>query len=172
MTKLAGEQADTACPKIMSAMHASGHPHEVINRLAEHARPWDLMNAAESRAYTAQQLEHAYADFKLSVKPSLTEQFAYDPASYNVWHMVTAAFAHASLGPYRWQFDFLLCIRRDSGDGDRLIGICRDDLRLGYRRRCRSAMRVFGLTFRTPPVPTFRSPICPNALYRDRSTSV
>lgn len=96
MKKLAGEQADTACPKVMAAIHASGHPHAVINRLAEHARPWDLMNAAESRAYTVQQLEDAYGDFKSSVKPSLTEQLAYDPASYNVWHMVTAAFAHAS----------------------------------------------------------------------------
>ena len=96
MKKLAGDQADAACPKIMSAIHTSGHPSEVINRLAEHARPWDLMNAAESRAYTVQQLEHAYDDFKWSVRPSLTERLAYNPASYNVWHMVTAAFAHAS----------------------------------------------------------------------------
>jgi membrane associated rhomboid family serine protease len=96
MTKLAGEQADKACPKIMSAIQASGHPNEVINKLAEHARPWDLMSRVESCAYTVQQLEHAYDDFKWSVKPSLTEQLAYDPASYNVWHMVTAAFAHAS----------------------------------------------------------------------------
>lgn len=96
MRKLAGEQADTECPEIMSAIQASAHPHEVINRLAEHARHWDLMNAAESRAYTVQQLESAYGDFKSSVKPGLTEQLAYDPASYNVWHMVTAAFAHAS----------------------------------------------------------------------------
>ena len=96
MKKLAGEQADAACPKIMSAIHTSGHPSEVINRLAEHARPWDLMNAAESHAYTVQQLEHAYDDFKWSVRPSLTERLAYDPTSYNVWHMVTAAFAHAS----------------------------------------------------------------------------
>jgi hypothetical protein len=59
MTKLAGEQAGAACPKIMSAIHASGHPREVINSLAEHARPWDLMSAAESRAYTVQQLEQA-----------------------------------------------------------------------------------------------------------------
>ena len=98
MTKLAGKQADTDCPQVMSAIHASGHPSEVINRLAEHARPWDLMSAAESRAYTVRQLENAYSDFKPSVKPSLTEQLAYDPASYNVWHMVTAAFAHASWG--------------------------------------------------------------------------
>jgi membrane associated rhomboid family serine protease len=98
MTKLAGEQADTACPKIMSAIHTSGHPREVINKLAERARPWDLMSAAESRAYTVQQLEHAYDDFKSSVKPSLTERLAYNPASYNVWRMVTAAFAHASWG--------------------------------------------------------------------------
>ena len=96
MKKLAGEQADAACPKIMSAIHTSGHPSEVINRLAEHARPWDLMNAAESRAYTVQQLEHAYDDFKWSVRPSLTEQLAYNPTSYNVWHMITAAFAHSS----------------------------------------------------------------------------
>ena len=96
MKKLAGEQSDTACPKIMSAIHASGHPHEVINRLAEHTRPWDLMSAAESRAYTAQQLEYAYGDFKSTVRPNLTERLAYDPTSYNVWHMVTAAFAHAS----------------------------------------------------------------------------
>ena len=95
MKKLAGEQADAACPKIMSAIHTSGHPNEAINRLAEHARRWDLMNATESRAYTVQQLEHAYSDFKSGVKPSLTEQLAYNPASYNVWHMVTAAFAHA-----------------------------------------------------------------------------
>ena len=96
MRKLAGEQADAACPKIMSAIHTSGHPDEVINRLAEHALPWDLMNAAESRAYTVQQLEQAYDDFKWGVRPSLTEQLAYNPTSYNVWHMVTAAFAHAS----------------------------------------------------------------------------
>jgi membrane associated rhomboid family serine protease len=56
------------------------------------------MSAAESRAYTVQQLEQAYGDFKPSVKPSLTERLAYNPASYNVWHMVTAAFAHASWG--------------------------------------------------------------------------
>jgi len=95
MTKLAGERADTACPNIMSAIHTSGHPHEVIHRLAERARPWDLMSAAESRAYTVQQLEYAYGDFESSVKPSLTEELAYDPTSYNVWHMITAAFAHA-----------------------------------------------------------------------------
>ena len=96
MKKLAGEEADTACPKIMSAIHASGHPDDVINRLAEHARPWDLISAEESRAYTVQQLEQAYGDFKSGVRPSLTEQLAYNPASYNAWHMVTAAFAHAS----------------------------------------------------------------------------
>lgn len=96
MKKLAGDEADAACPKIMSAIHTSGHPSEVINSLAEHARRWDLMNAAESRAYTVQQLEHAYDDFKWGVRPSLTERLAYNPTSYNVWHMVTAAFAHAS----------------------------------------------------------------------------
>ena len=68
----------------------------MINKLAERARSWDLMSRVESRAYTVQQLELAYDDFKSSVKPSLTERLAYDPASYNVWHMVTAAFAHAS----------------------------------------------------------------------------
>jgi membrane associated rhomboid family serine protease len=96
MTKLAGGQADEACPKIMTAIHTSGHPDEVINKLAERARSWDLMSRVESRVYTVQQLELAYDDFKSSVKPSLTERLAYDPASYNVWHMVTAAFAHAS----------------------------------------------------------------------------
>src|SRR5579871_777321 len=96
MKKLAGEQADAACPQVMAAIGASGHPHEVIKRLAEHAQRWDLMNATESRAFTMQQLEEAYGDFKWLVKPGLTEQLAYDPTSYNVWHMVTAAFAHAS----------------------------------------------------------------------------
>jgi membrane associated rhomboid family serine protease len=96
MTKLAGEQAQAACPKIMSAIHGSGHPREVIGKLAKHARPWDLMSAEESRAYTVQQLVDAYDDFKVGVKPGLTEQLAYNPASYNVWHMVTAAFAHSS----------------------------------------------------------------------------
>src|SRR5262249_51616058 len=96
MTKLAGEHAEAACPKVMAIIHTSGHPHEVIKRLAERARPWDLMGPDESRAYTAQQLETAYGDFKLSVKPSLTEELAYDPSSYNVWHMITAAFAHGS----------------------------------------------------------------------------
>ena len=96
MKKLAGDQADTACPKVMAAIQSSGHPHDVINRLAEHAQRWDLMNAAESRAYTAQQLEDAYGDFKWRVRPGLTEKLAYDPSSYNVWHMITAAFAHAS----------------------------------------------------------------------------
>jgi membrane associated rhomboid family serine protease len=98
MRKLAGEEADTACPQIMSGIHASGHPREAINRLAEHAQRWDLMNASESRAYTVEQLENAYSEFKPMVKPSLTEQLAYNPESYNVWRMVTAAFAHASWG--------------------------------------------------------------------------
>jgi len=96
MKKIAGDAAIQACPTILAEIYTSPHPDKIIDALAKHALPWDLMSAERSRERTADQLNTAFDEFKENVKPSLTAELMYDPSTYNVWRMITAAFAHGS----------------------------------------------------------------------------
>ncbi|MGE0384486.1 MAG: rhomboid family intramembrane serine protease [Gammaproteobacteria bacterium] len=93
--KVAGTRDAGACAGILAGIHGSGRADAVIDELAEDADPWSTKSPAASRAYTAQQLREVYAGFKRQVKPPLTDLLVFDPASRSLWHMVTAAFAHA-----------------------------------------------------------------------------
>lgn len=96
MRKLAGNDAERACPYIVSGIYSSSNPDRVVDEVASKAARWDLMSASESRDRTAEILHEALNDFRTEVRPSLTSRLQYDPATFNVGHMITAAFAHGS----------------------------------------------------------------------------
>ena len=96
LKKLTGNDAADACPAIFAGIYSTANPNKVILNLAERAAPWDLMTPTESRDYTAEQLRNAFDEFKQDVRPSLTSKLEYNPATFNLWHMITAAFAHGS----------------------------------------------------------------------------
>lgn len=96
MKKLAGNNAERACPVIVSGIYSAPNPDKTIDEVASHAAGWDLMSASESRARTAEILRDALDQFRSLARPSLTTKLQYNPATFNVGHMITAAFAHGS----------------------------------------------------------------------------
>jgi membrane associated rhomboid family serine protease len=98
MGKISDNQAEAACPHILAAILSSSNPQQAIDKIAEQAAPWDTKTAEESRAYTQEHLQQAFAEFRPTVQPSLTARLAFDPSTFNVWNTITAAFAHADFG--------------------------------------------------------------------------
>jgi membrane associated rhomboid family serine protease len=98
MDKIAGDHAAEACPHILNAILSSARPQQTIDKISAHSTQWDMMTADDSRRYTHEQLQQAFAEFRPTARPSLTSRLEFDPATFNVWHMLTAAIAHADLG--------------------------------------------------------------------------
>lgn len=95
--KKINELFEGECKDVFYILHTSKYPDLVIdayiNRLDLDAIRGDAINSI----YIRGMLEEKYREFRLSgVKKDLTTQLMYEPHSYNLVNMITAAFAHGS----------------------------------------------------------------------------
>lgn len=95
--KVYGERDTEACSRVFYHIHSYKKPEQRIDELVEQADKFNSRSDVSSRVIIRGMLEEKYRDFRLSgVKKDLTAQLMYEPHSYNLVNMITAAFAHAS----------------------------------------------------------------------------
>lgn len=95
--KVYGEKTAEACADIIYLIHTSKKPSKEIYDLAEKAEVFDSRTEASSRAIIYNVLEEKYNEYKQSgVSRDLTSMLMYEPQSYHLGNMITAAFAHGS----------------------------------------------------------------------------
>ena len=93
--KVYGERNVEACSNVFYHIHSYKYPEKRINELVEQADKFDSRTEVSSRIIIRGMLEEKYREFKLSgVKGDLSAQLMYEPHSYNLLNMFTAAFAH------------------------------------------------------------------------------
>ncbi|MDH5369577.1 MAG: rhomboid family intramembrane serine protease [Gammaproteobacteria bacterium] len=95
--KVYGERDVEACSNVFYHIHSFKYPEQRINELVGQADKFNSRTEVSSRIIIRGMLEEKYREFKLSgVKNDLTAQLMYEPHSYNLVNMITAAFAHGS----------------------------------------------------------------------------
>lgn len=95
--KVYGERDVEACSSIFYHIHSNKYPQKRINELVEQADKFTSRTEVSSRVIIRGMLEEKYREFRLSgVNNDLTTQLMYEPHSYNLVNMITAAFAHGS----------------------------------------------------------------------------
>lgn len=93
--KVYGERDVGACSDVFYLIHSYKYPEQRINELIEQADKFESRTEVSSRIIIRGMLEEKYREFKLSgVNKDLTTQLMYEPHSYNLVNMITAAFAH------------------------------------------------------------------------------
>ena len=95
--KVYGERDIDSCSRVFYYIHSNKYPEKRINELVEQADKFDSRTEVSSRVIIHGMLEEKYREFRLSgVNNDLTTQLMYEPHSYNLLNMITAAFAHGS----------------------------------------------------------------------------
>ena len=95
--KVYGERDTEACSSVFFHIHSYKNPNQRIDELVEQADNFNSRTEISSRIIIRGMLEEKYREFRLSgVKNDLTTQLMYEPHSYNLVNMISAAFAHAS----------------------------------------------------------------------------
>ena len=93
--KVYGERDVEACSSIFYHVHAFKNHEQRIDELVEQADKFTSRTEVSSRVIIRGMLEEKYREFRLSgVENDLTTQLMYEPHSYNLVNMITAAFAH------------------------------------------------------------------------------
>ena len=91
------EERSEACSDILYLIHSDKNPEKIIDVLVEQADTFNSQTESLSRIIIRGTLEEKYREFRLTgVKSDLTTELMYEPHSYNLVNMITAAFAHAS----------------------------------------------------------------------------
>jgi membrane associated rhomboid family serine protease len=80
----------------MWAIHLSDDPDSAIRKFAEQGKPVTGLSPQSSFRQKQSVIAERYRDFQRRVPTYNTQQLWYQPRSWSVWHMITAAFAHAS----------------------------------------------------------------------------
>lgn len=95
--KVYGERDVEACSSVFYHIHSYKNPEQRIDELVQQADKFDSRTEVSSRIIIHGMLEEKYREFRLSgVNKDLTTQLMYEPHSYNLVNMITAAFAHGS----------------------------------------------------------------------------
>lgn len=95
--KIYGERDSEACSEIFYHIHSNKYPEKRIDELVEQSDKFTSRTEVSSRVIIHGMLEEKYREFRLSgVNNDLTTQLMYEPHSYNLVNMITAAFAHGS----------------------------------------------------------------------------
>jgi membrane associated rhomboid family serine protease len=95
--KVYGERDSEACSEIFYHIHSNKDPDKRIDELVEQSDKFSSRSEVSSRIIIHGMLEEKYREFRLSgVNKDLTTQLMYEPHSYNLLNMITAAFAHGS----------------------------------------------------------------------------
>ena len=86
-----------ACSNIFYYIHSTKYPEKRIDEFVEQADTFASSTEVSSRIFIRGMLEEKYREFRLSgVSQDLTAQLMYEPHSYHMGNMITAAFAHGS----------------------------------------------------------------------------
>lgn len=96
--KITGKNTARNCAKLLYSIHINPKPRHRISSLAEEYHVFDSVNFAKGKEIVINILNKEYGKFKKSVPISLTTKLYYAPSSFSVSKMVTAVFAHGSLG--------------------------------------------------------------------------
>ncbi len=97
LEKVQGERSVAACAQLMYTLSKSDDAKNDILKLSVLADKIDAFPADYSQQYIKENLNEKYAIFKKLHRVSdLTEKLMYEPDSFNVKNMITAAFAHGS----------------------------------------------------------------------------
>lgn len=97
LEKVYGERDVEACANIFYHIHSYKKPQQRIDELVEQADKFDSRTEVSSRIIIRGMLEEKYREFRLSgVSKDLSAQLMYEPHSYHLGNMITAAFAHGS----------------------------------------------------------------------------
>jgi len=95
--KVYGERDVDACSSVFYHIHSYKNPKQRIDELVEQADKFNSHTEVSSRVIIRGMLEEKYREFRLGgVENDLTTQLMYEPHSYNLINMITAAFAHGS----------------------------------------------------------------------------
>ena len=95
--KVYGERDTEACSSVFYHIHSYKKPEQRIDELVEQADTFNSRTEVSSRIIIHGMLEEKYKEFKSNgAEKDLTAQLMYEPHSYNLINMITAAFAHAS----------------------------------------------------------------------------
>jgi len=95
--KVYGERDSEACSDVFYHIHSYKYPEQRIDELVEQADTFNSRTEVSSRIIIHGMLEEKYKEFRASgAKKDLTAQLMYEPHSYNLINMITAAFAHGS----------------------------------------------------------------------------
>jgi membrane associated rhomboid family serine protease len=94
--KSMGHNDPEACLEMMWKIHSADDQKKQIAEFAEQGKHIGGVTKEYSRQYKAEVIANRYRDFKMRVPVYKTQQLWYEPASWDVVSMVTAAFAHGS----------------------------------------------------------------------------
>lgn len=95
--KVYGERDIESCSSVFYHIHSNKYPDKMIAVLVEQADKFNSRTEFSSRIIIRGMLEEKYREFRLSgVEKDLSAELMYEPHSYNLINMITAAFAHAS----------------------------------------------------------------------------
>jgi membrane associated rhomboid family serine protease len=86
------------CGQAMYQIHNAKNPDKEIEKLVEGLKPLTGFNRDDSREYTRQILNDELRLYRNYVPEDPDYKFAYDTASWNPLHMLSASFAHADWG--------------------------------------------------------------------------
>ncbi len=87
----------TECSDVFYNIHTSKYPNSVIDEYIKRLDIEAIRGDAINIIYIRGMLEEKYREFRLGdVENDLTTQLMYEPHSYNLVNMITAAFAHGS----------------------------------------------------------------------------
>lgn len=92
--KVAGGHGLEHCVTVISTIHHSNRPDKVILSFAENAEMVTVLRRKDSVQFIAESLQTLYSSFKADAPASLTAQLIYDPRSFQVNKMISAAFSH------------------------------------------------------------------------------
>ena len=85
------------CRDVFFSAHTSKYPDSVLDAYISRLDAESLRGDAINTMYIRGMLEEKYQEFRdTGVNDDLTTQLMYEPHSYNLINMITAAFAHAS----------------------------------------------------------------------------
>ncbi len=91
-----GDAGAESCAKMMWKIHLSDQPQREIDAFATQGKPLLGLTPEANVAYKSEVIGDRYQSFQAQVPKYETQALWYQPKSWNVWHMITAAFAHGS----------------------------------------------------------------------------
>ena len=93
-----GDTSEQRCIQVMLGMHIAKDQQRFLRETAAGGRTLAGLSREQSDQFVTKAFADQYVDFANQVPKHLTRQLWYQPASWNVLHMITAAIAHGSWG--------------------------------------------------------------------------